>query len=74
MTTRIYSGASPSGTVDLGSRSATFTKGVPLEVSDDEAARLDRSGGWSVPKPRKPKADKADPESPQGDQPEHKEP
>lgn len=73
MTSRTYTGASPSGTVDLGTRTAAFTKGVPLEVSDDEAARLDRSGGWSKPA-RKPKADKAEPESPQGDQPEHKEP
>lgn len=70
MATRIYSGASPTGSVDLGSRSVPFVKGEPLEVTDDEAARLDRSGGWSVPKPSKPKGVKPDPE---GSEPDPKE-
>lgn len=76
MATRIYSGALTHGSVDLGSRVAAFVKGESLEVSDEEAARLDRSGGWSKPKPApKPKGDKpATPESPPGDQPEPQEP
>lgn len=48
----IYSGPFSRGTVRLATRSVSFVRSVPVEVTDDEAAQL--GDEWTAAKPPKP--------------------
>lgn len=56
-----YTGFAPRGRVHLPTRAVPFVRGVPVEVTDDEAAALP-ADEWQPVKPKstpKPKADEA---------------
>lgn len=55
MPARTYTGFAPRGSVTVSGRTVEFTRGEPVEFSDDEAKSLD--GDWATPKPAK--ADKS---------------
>lgn len=65
--TRTYQGFAPSGTVPLPTRRLAFERGVPVAVTEDEAAQLDADPDWSEPKPP------SKPPTPKGSAPKNKE-
>lgn len=70
--TRTYTGFAARGAVDLPGRTAEFTRGEPIDVSDDEAKFLDGDPDWSAPKKTPSKKDEAP--TTKGSEPDHKEP
>lgn len=70
MAERIYIGFARRGWQTLPDRTIPFERGVPVEVTDDEAAVLDEAGGWITPK-KKPAPT---PKNTEGSEPEPKEP
>lgn len=53
--TRIYTGFAPRGRTSPAGRPIVFERGVPVEVTAEEAALLDATAEWAEPESDKPK-------------------